>query len=477
MLCVACAAAAEFFPSVALGQKHAPQRERTDERAKPADDGPSSWRADISLGEEYRLRVAEPPLVGATGALGEPSAPRRTIDQDARFLVDAEVTGPEEHFRSLLSGALYWDLDGAARPGAPNFFAEQTDPDGVWWAVYNLSVEWANSGQLDYVRAGRQTSEHGLPITFDGLAIEGRPFGRKVSLFAFGGQTVHFFETQPGLLENWVASVGTTLRPDARLHFEADWRTLQDRAFSTEKQADTVLTHSYGLTAAKRFDDVSSKVFVRGLDNQLSHLGTVLVVAFPSARMGFDVRGTGQLVTLGEVAESENPFYSMLGPSLPNVRYRFEAWKEFGLDRLTTLAFRLGWRGRQLIGYAERPFNRNLGGLYFQTQFDDLGTKGLFLSGIAEWTFRPGQGWHDSFLVLGGSTGYGGGSVKTEVGTYYQQYKVRYYQLVDELQDTRTVYGMLAYRLLPELEFRARYDFELLDRYVQTMTIGLRQNL
>jgi hypothetical protein len=436
-----------------------------------------SWRTDVSLLEEYRLRVAEPPVVGAAGALGEPSAAQRSVDQDARFLVDAQVTGPEEHFRSLLSAALYWDLDGAAQPGAPSFVAEQTDPNRVWWAIYNLSVEWANSGKLDYLRAGRQTSEHGLPITFDGMAIEGRPFARQMSLFAFGGQTVHFFETQPGLLENWVVSAGTAVRPDPTLHFEADWRMLGEAVNSQEKEPVRVLNHSYGLTAAKRFDSVSSKVFVRGLDDQLSHLGTVLVVAFPSARMGFDLRGTGQLATLGEVAESENPFYSMLGPSLPNVRYRIEAWKDFGLGKETTLGFHLGWRGRQLVGYAERPFNHNMGGLYLQTQFDDLGTKGLFLSGVAEWTFHPGQGWNDSFLVLGGSTGYSGGSVRTELGTYYQQYKVRYYQVVDELQDTRTVYGMLAYRLLPELEVRARYEFELLDRYVQTLTVGLRQNL
>jgi hypothetical protein len=236
-----------------------------------------------------------------------------------------------------------------------------------------------------------------------------------------------------------------------------------------------VRNHSYGLTAIHHSDAESAKAFVRGLDERLSHLGGALGMSFPSVGMGIDGRINAQLVTLGEVVESENPYFSLLGPSLPHVRFRLETWKEVALDE-TTLSLHLGWRQRQLLAGTERTFNRNTGGVYLQARVDDLGHRGLFVGGTAEYSYVPQSPPREWFLALGGSTGYTGKAVKTEVGTYFQQFKIIYYQRADELLNTRTVYGSVTYRVASWLELRGCYEFEILDRYLQSFFFSMRQD-
>jgi hypothetical protein len=142
----------------------------------------------------------------------------------------------------------------------------------------------------------------------------------------------------------------------------------------------------------------------------------------------------------------------------------------------TTLSLHLGWRERQLINAAERAFNRNTGGVYLMARLDDLGRRGFFVSGTAEYNYVPWSHPHDWFLALGGSTGYTGEAVKTEVGTYFQQFKILYYQRAEELLNSRTVYGSVTYRVATWLELRARYEFEILDRYLQSFFFSLRQD-
>jgi predicted dithiol-disulfide oxidoreductase (DUF899 family) len=167
----------------------------------------------------------------------------------------------------------------------------------------------------------------------------------------------------------------------------------------------------------------------------------------------------------------------MLGPSLPNLRTRLEVWKEIGLGPLTVLNLRAGWRVRQLLRGAESPFNRDFGGIYFQSELADLAVKGLFATGILEWNYVPWSLTRDSFLALGGSAGYSTRKIKVEAGTYYQRWKVTYYRDVEELQDARTVYGSAGFRALPWLEVRARYTVEIVDRTIQSVFLSLREDL
>lgn len=426
--------------------------------------------------EEYRLRVAHD-VLPATGPLASAPAANQTVDHRLRLLADGQITGGDDHFLALLSAGLWLGLQSPPAAGSPNLFATQYDYAQPWWTVSSLSAEWNNAKALEHFRVGRQAAEHGLPLTFDGASVGLHPIGPRLSVFAFGGRTVHFFEAGAGLLENWVASAGVTWRLIESLTLEVDSRLIEDRV-PTEDGTEhvPVRNHSYGLMAAHRSDSTYAKVFVRGLDEQLSHVGGALGMDFPSIGMGVDGRVQSQLVTLGEVVESENPYYSLLGPSLPYLKLRLETWKELKLGEETTLSLFLGWRVRQLIRGSEQTFNRNTGGIYFQTRLDDLAQKGLFVGGSAEWNYVPrslGQEW---WLALGGSAGYSGKAANTEIGTYFQQYKIVYYQRAEELLNTRTVYGLVTYRVAPWLEFRARYEFELLDRNLQSFFLAMRQD-
>jgi len=434
-----------------------------------------AWSGELSLVQEYRLRTAGSGVESSSGTPG-PSVAAET-DQDLRLTLDGQGRGYHDHLQGQISAALWYDLDGHAPQGQPNVFGETSDYRQPLFVVYTLSAEWRHSLPLEYLRLGRQVSEHGLPITFDGGSLGLRLWERQLLLFGYGGRTIHFFETQPGFFENWVTCVGAGYRPNQNFRLELDSRFEHDSILSQDQQERVwVYAHSYGLTASARFEESWAKLFVRGLNRSASHAGGALRLVFPSLALGIDAQVNAQLRTLGEISENENPFFSLLGPSLPNLRTRLEVWKEFGLGQTTGLYLRAGWRMRQLLSGAEGPFNRNFGGVYFQTELNDLAVKGLFAAGILEWNYIPWSLTRDSFLALGGSAGYSTRRVKAETGTYYQRWKVNYYRDVQELQDARTVYGSAGFRALPWLEVRARYTLEIVDRYIHSAFFSIRED-
>lgn len=425
--------------------------------------------------EEYRLTIGHDPLPASAPLVGPPAASEQQIDNHLRLLADGDVSGAEDHFLGVFSTGLWWDLDPSPQ-GASDLYATQYDYANPWWDVYTLSAEWRSRRVLDHVRIGRQGSEHGLPITFDGASVGFSGLGRRLTLFGFGGQTVHFFASEPGFLEDWVASFGVVVRPHPALALEADSRWVQEMVPTREGERSEVTNHSYGLKASGRSRDLAARVTVRGLDERLSHLGGLVLLEFPALDLGVDGRLDAQLVTLGEIVESENPYYSLLGPSLPHLRYRLESWKELDLAEETTWSLHLGWRGRQVLNGREQAFNRSSGAVYFQTDVEGLGHPALYAGGTAEWNYVPDSLGREGLLAVGGRAGYQGDPVQTELGTYYQRYKIHYYQRASELENARTVYGMITYQAAQWLELRARYEFEILDRYLQSFFLSLRQD-
>jgi hypothetical protein len=440
-----------------------------------------AWSGELSLVQEYRVREAPSVSVDPSGVLQAPPAANPRTDHDLRLMLDGQGRGYHERLQGQISAALWWDIDGhvpISQPNQTDLFGEISDYRQPLIVVYALSAEWRRSLPLEYLRLGRQVSEHGLPMTFDGGSLGLRLWERQLSLFGYAGRTVHFFEAQPGLFENWVTCAGAVYRPDEHYRIEADTRFEHDSVL-TQNARETVwiYANSYGLTASTRFDDNWGKLFVRGLNRSPSHAGGAMHLFFSSLAAGIDAQASAQLRTLGEISENESPFYTLLGPSLPNLRTRLELWKEFALGQITTLNLRAGWHVRQLLHGAEGPFNRNSGGIYFQTELNNLGVKGLFATGILEWNYIPWSLRNDSFLALGGSAGYSTRRVKFETGTYYQRWKLNYYRDVEELQNARTVFGSLAVRPVPWLEVRARYNLEIVDRYIQSAFLSFREDL
>ena len=457
-------------------QKAEPRAETTPRSATSDDDGRARWSADFGLLEEYRLRIVSHALADR-GPLGQPVSPNQASDQRLRLLGDGQITGMDDRFHAVMSGALWLDLDGAGKPGTGSLFATQYDNAQPWWAVYALSAEWQGKKALDYVRVGRQASEHGMPLTFDGAALSLRVVGRELELFGFGGKTVHFFESMPGLFENWVASTGAVLRPTLNSKIEVDTRLIREPTANADRsQLDLITNHSYGISAALSSGSLQSKVYARGIDRHPSHVGGAFMFQSERLSLGLDARIHGQLQTLGEVVESENPYYSILGRSLPYVRFRFELWKDFELGKLTRFDVHIGWRGRQVVGYPEQRFNRNTGALYLNAEFEDLLRKGLFLGGSVEHAYVPYVVHGEQMLTLGGFAGFRNARFKAELGSYFQQYKLVYYQTAEELHDARTLYSSLGFHVSDGLYLQGRYEIDIFDRVLQSFFFSARED-
>jgi hypothetical protein len=445
-----------------------------DLKSNPA---PGNWSTNLWLTQEYRLRTAGSAEAGSTGPLGGTAAANPVTDQDLRLTLDGTVVGLREHLVGTASAALWFDLDGHVPKGDPDLFGDAQGLAQPLAVVYALTAEWRRSQPIERLAVGRQQSAHGLPVTFDGGAIDLRFLERRLSLFAFGGRTVHFFEAVPGVLENWLVSGGAGLRLSQHLQVEVDSRYLHELPLGAGGVLEEhVNTNSYGATLMARWDDLQGKLFARGMNRSFSHVGGTFHLQVPRAALGVDGQAAAQLVTLGNIAESENPFYSLLGDSLPHVRARLEAWKEFRAGDKGTFAMAVGTRLRQLLRDQPTAFNRNMNAVYARGDLNDIPWKGVFVSAVAEWNLPTQATDSTSFFSLGGTAGYTSRKARGEAGTYFQRYKINYYRDAEELTNARTAYAMAAYRVLSPLEIRARYVVEIVDRTIHSAYLTLRED-
>jgi hypothetical protein len=288
---------------------------------------------------------------------------------------------------------------------------------------------------------------------------------------------VHFFEAEPGFLENWLVGGGAGLRLTPHLQLEFDSRYLHETVLAPGGAlGNSVHTNTYGLALTGRWEELSGKLLARGMNRTFSHLGGAFHLLVPRAAMGVDGQATAQLVPLGEIAESESPYYSMLGNSLPHLRARLETWKDFRLGEQAVLTLAVGSRMRQLLFDQPVRFNRNMNALYLRADLNDLPWKGVFASVTAEWNL-PGQSSDSTtFFSLGGAAGYLSRTLRAEAGTHFQRFKINYYRDVEELVGARTGFAMLSYRVLPQLEVGGRYVLEIVDRTIHSAYLTLRED-
>jgi hypothetical protein len=437
----------------------------------------SAWSANLWLTQEYRLRSAGAPEAASASPLGEPPAARPTRDQDLRLTLDGTFVGLGEHAEGTVSAAFWRDMDGQTPRGAPALFGDVQGLAQPLFVLYALTAEWRRSAPLDRLALGRQQSAHGLPITFDGASVDLRFWQRRLAFFAYGGRTVHFFEAEPGFLENWLVGGGGGLRLLPQIQLEFDSRYLHETILAPGGVlGKSVHTHTYGLALTGRWEDFSAKLLARGMNRAFSHLGGKFHLLVPRAGMGIDGQATAQLVPLGEIAESESPYYSMLGNSLPHLRARLETWKDFRLGEQAVLTLAAGSRTRQLLYDQPVRFNRNMNALYLRADLGDLPWKGVFASATAEWNLPSRASDSATFFALGGAAGYRSRKLRAEAGTYFQRFKINYYRDVEELADARTVFAMTSYRVLPQLEARGRYVLEIVDRPIHSVYFALRED-
>jgi hypothetical protein len=423
-----------------------------------AEDGPLRARADLL--EEYRLRGSAVP--------GE-------RDQLAHLYLDLGASHASDRFSSAAAVDAWWDLDGRAPAGTPGGLGTVYSQGKPWVDVLHLTADYRGDGSLRLARLGRQDALHGRPATFDGGYLLFSPGAGPLSLFAFGGRSVHFFEVDPALFENWVAATGAGLRLGPDLRAEIEYRFLREAVPRLDAPGRTPLVgHAYGLTAWYRLPDVlQAKALVRGLDRRVAQLAGSLSLLGPAGDAGLDARASVQPVTLREIDEAENPYFLTLGESLPNARWHLDAWKalETGAGVFTAHA---GFDGRRLLGGVEGPFNRNTSRVYALAEVRKLPVPGLSVSASLDHvarTLSDGGLW-----AIGGAVQWERGRLRLEAGSRYDRYQYQYFRTVEELSNLRAYFGEVRWRA-GSVQFRARYVVEVFDRVLHTVQVGLTQSL
>jgi hypothetical protein len=443
--------------------------------SEPAEEG-SGWNYHLSIIEELRSRFAGEVAPTEGGLIG---GAEKQADYDLRLQIDSSLFSPGESFSADFSGALWWDINGSKEEDAGPAFGSLFDYRNPWIEVYRLSCDLSPHRSF-FLRAGRQQAEHGKIVTFDGLTAEWEATG-SLSFFILGGRSVHFFESGAGLFEDWLGSGGIFWRVDRSWRLEMDYRLqLEDTAGANLSSPQGVLDHSVGFAAWYRRGLITqAKFWFRTLDDQLAEIGLRGSYFWPHLDAGVNYLLFGQPAILRQINENEDPFFAILGESLPHLRWRLEAWKGWQ-TAWSHISLHLGSDGRRLFeNRREGPFNRETSRFYSLLVFDDFLLPGFYLAGSGELHFALERGRMDSDLIFtaGGFLGYRclQERCRVEVGTAYQRYRLDYYRDLREVENSRLVYASARARLVKWLDLRLRYEFESADRYFHTVSLMLLQ--
>ena len=466
------------------------------EEAGEAEDGPKGWAADVFAQEEYRFRYAAAPTVESSSLdRGGDSAEDlgRGSDQDIRLFLSGTLRDAKDRFLVNASLGLFADVDGFVASGEPSSLSSTNDnassfaslvpssSEAVWLDLYTLFGEYHSTKVLALGRIGRQISEHGESITFDGAAFDIRLLKNYWSMFLMGGRSVHFFETDSNLYEDWLFSVGTVIRPIETLKFELEYRlnvedTATDDALldgNAASATEKITDHTYGISAWYHFQDLLYlKGRFRGLGSSAAKVGGAVSLDFTPIEFGLDIGVDVQLISYREMNESDNAYFAILGESLPHVNLNAALKKSFTMDKgIYTL--HAGLAARMLTKDEPTSFNRDYGRAYVMFDAVDIVTKGPFISAVGEFYYSLAN--TDQFFSAGGSAGYDGETVRAELGSYYSWVKYIYFADVQEIEDVRTYYVDLKIRPVKWFTIRARYELEQFDRLIHTAMLTLTQ--
>jgi hypothetical protein len=447
--------------------------------AEGPDAGAGRWSLFVSALEEYRLRTySAPTLSGPTGAppdILEPAALAGESDHDVRVHLAAGVADPSDHFAADLSLGLWLDADGGVPQGDPSGFGsmyDATDPP-LWFDIYTLSAEYRSRGVLGHARGGRQVSDWGQPVAFDGASVHLRAVKHVLEFGLFGGRTAHFFETGAATFEDWIGSAVVIIRPLHDLELELDYRFQLEDTLLTEGLEE----HGYGLAVKYRHDRwLYLKAHVHGLDDRISQVGLDASFIWSELELGVNARLTAQPTELDELTESEDPYFSILGSSLPHLKARLDVWKSFTTD-FGVYSLHAGWDGRVLLGEEPTRFNRDYGRAYLLLHAADIGIKGPFASFSTSYhyTHKAVDTTADDLVTVGGSAGWATELWQAEVGTDYQRFKIDYFRDAREVEDVRTVFAQVKVRPIKWFGARVRYAYEKADRDLHQVTLTLTQ--
>ena len=471
-------------------------RSAPDDGSAEGDEESAGWVFEAFAKEEYRFRYATAPVVAPSVLdtnISSGEYLRRGADHDLHLYLSGSARDLKDRFWINASFGLFADIDGFTSSGDPTALSSVNEngssiaslypstPAALRFDMYSLFGEYHSDGVPALIRIGRQVSEHGRDVTFDGLAMDFRAVKSYLTLFAFGGRSVHFFETDDSLYEDWLASAGAQIRPLDLLKFELEYRFNAEDIPTDDallggaagSETETVVNHLYSLTTWFHLDDLFYlKAYFRGIGATPADAGGAAQLHFAPVEMGLDLKGDAQLTTFREINELDDAFYAVLGESLPHVRLNADLWKSF-TTRAGIYTLHGGWAARMLTKDSPAAFNRDYGRAYLSFDAADIGVEGPFLSAIAEFYYTHADS--ERFVTAGGSAGYDANKVRAELGTYYQWVKYKYYSDIQEIEDVRTYFAEIRFRPLKWLTIRAKYELEQFDRLIHTAVLSLSQ--
>jgi hypothetical protein len=440
-----------------------------------------TWFLSGSASEQYWFRYAnnlELLEIDTAGELVARRSRRSETDNDLRLLLDGYLWEKTDRFAADLSMGVAYDLDGAPAVGRPSSFASANDDKGSrnWldpYDVYSLYGEYHTPGLLALTRAGRQSSEYGRPVTFDGATAKLRLMKPYLDLAIFGGRTVHFFESGRDLFEDWLTSMAITVRPFPFLRVEIDYRYVSQDTTTR----DPVKDHSYGLALWYRTSDlVRLKGYVRALNAAASNAGGSARFEWSDIQLGIDADIDGQLTTLRNTNESDNPYFDVLGKSLPYLRVGSSIWKKI-TNRFGTYGADLGWQERLITKGESTQLNRSYGRAYLLLEAVDIAISGPFATFVVEYNYVPNHSdlASHSLVAVGGSAGYERKPIKATVGSRYYRYKYDYYADLRELENVRSYFGEVSYEPYKWLSICLFYAFERFNRDIHTVKLTVSE--
>lgn len=438
----------------------------------PADDA-VEWHFSGTASEEYRFRRANNLVLG-----DNLETPDSENDQDLKLFLAGNLWESTDRFNADFAMSVWYDLDGGPEIGEPTSFGSVDDyraPQAwhTYFDVYSLNAEYSPQHLPLVIRGGRQTPEIGRALTFDGLSVMWQPRTPSVNLALMGGRSVHFFELNDNYFEDWMASAAAVIR------FAPSFRLEMDYLFTSEinEAQHHFVGHDTGLSAHYRFRDFFYiKAHVRSLNGDLSRAGGRAKLDWEKIGFGLEAGVDSQPTTLREINEADDPYFAILGESLPYIRSSAAVWKDFA-TKAGTYGLRVGWNERRLLREESTPFNRNFGRAFVELHAFDIGTRGPFLTAVAEYHYalKDGDQNSEALISAGGSAGYKRDKINVLIGSNFFRYKYEYYVEVEERNNVRSYFGEASYKILSWLSARVRYEFERFDRDLHTLTIQLTQ--
>lgn len=383
-------------------------------------------------------------------------------DRDSYGYLQLRLGDPErDEISASLFGRVSWDMDGEQDTDGYYVFDSITDTfdhcvNGRLYYAYADVKDDGYSEKIKYlrrVRVGRQYVFEGETMHFDGARLDSEMFKALMGfqVFVYGGVPVNLYESSPK--KDWLAGVGTQLRPFRTTKITLDWAHLEDdTAFYGDKHTDLVTLSTW--------QQISEHLAAHGRISFLENKGKDYLLRtslnWPEKGVFAQADYYRQLKILKEDAIEFDPYYWQLAEYHPFQQLNVVVVK--GLSEKFTLG--AGLLVRELLeDKNEGPQNHEFQRCYITPSIHDWPFEGTEISVTGEIWNSSG----DEIRTLDAEASHECmKNLKAAIGRCFSLYKYDYYS-GEEKDEVQTVFFKFEFGLLEVLDFSFKYEYETDD--------------